>query len=143
EPEQEDEPKASSILIAADRVWRRYFHHAAKIARVTHTHFLATWVGFEVGLRNAMAKARAEALELDPGHYMVATELADAEMLFDNILAEWTAASNPLKGLRALDRARWDWVTEHERWYSFSDDEVAAYTAKLMLLNRWHRTSEK
>ena len=142
-PEQEDEPQASTILIAADRVWRRYFHHAAKIARMTHTHFLATWVGFEVGLRNAMAKARAEALELDPGRYMVATELADPEILFDSILAEWTAASNPLKGLVVLDRARWNWVTEHERWYSFTDDEVAAYTSKLMLLNRWHRISGK
>ena len=143
EPEQEDEPDASGILIAVDRVWQRYFHHAAKIARTTHTHFLATWIGFEVGLRNATAKARAEALDLEPGHYMVATELADPEIPLDHILAEWTAASNPLKGLEVLDRARWDWLTEHERWYSFSDDEVAAYTAKLMLLNRWHRKSEK
>jgi len=143
EPEQEDDPEASRTLIAVDRVWRRYFHHAAKIARMTHTHFLATWAGFEVGLRNAMAKARAEALELDPGDYMVAPELADPEIPFDHIVAEWTAASNPLKGLKVLDRARWDWLTEHERWYSFSDDEVAAYTAKLMLLHRWHRTSEK
>jgi hypothetical protein len=143
DPEQEDEPEASRILIAADRVWRRYFHHAAKIARKTHTHFLSTWVGFEVGLRNSMSKARAKALELDPRHYVVAPELADPEVPFDHILAEWTAASNPLNGLKVLDRARWDWLTEHERWYSFSDDEVAAYTAKLMLLHRWHRTSEK
>lgn len=143
EPEHEDEPEASGILMAADRIWRCYFQHAAKIARMTHTHFLATWVGFEVGLRNAMAKARAEALELDPGHYMVAPELADPEIPFDHIVAEWTAASNPLKGLEVLDKARWDWLTEHERWYSFSDDEVAAYTAKLMLLHRWHRTSGK
>ncbi len=139
-PEQEDEPEASRILIAADRIWRRYFHHAAKIARMTHTHFLAAWVEFEVGLRNATAKARAEALELDSGHYMVAPELSDPEIRFDSILADWIAASNPLNGLKVLDRARWDWLTENDRWYSFSDDEVAAYTAKLMLLHRWHRT---
>jgi hypothetical protein len=139
EPEQEDEPEASGILIAVDRVWRRYFYHAAKIARMTHTHFLATWVGFEVGLRNATAKARAEALELDPAHYMVAPELADPEIRFDNILADWIAASNPLNGAKILDRVRWEWLTEHERWYSFSDDEIAAYTAKLMLLHRWHK----
>jgi hypothetical protein len=143
EPIQEDEPETFRILIAADRTWRRYFHHAARIARMTHTHFLATWVGFEVGLRNAAAKARAEALELDPGHYMVAPELADPKIRFDNILTDWIAAPNPLNGLKVLERARWDWVTEHERWYSFSDDEVAAYTAKLMLLYRWHRTSGK
>ena len=139
EPVQEDEPEDSEILIPVDRIWRRYFHHAAKIARMTHTRFLAAWVGFEVGLRNATAKARAEALELDPGHYMVAPELADPEIRFDTILADWIAAINPLTGLKVLDRARWDWLTEHERWYSFSDDEVAAYTAKLMLLHRWHK----
>jgi hypothetical protein len=138
-PAQEDEPEDSGILIAGDRIWRRYFHHAAKIARMTHTHFLASWVGFEIGLRNATAKARAETLELDPGHYMVAPELADLEIRFNNILSDWIAASNPLNGLEALDRARWDWLTEHECWYSFSDDEVAAYTAKLMLLQRWHK----
>jgi hypothetical protein len=143
ESAKEDEPEDSRILIAADRIWRRYFHHTAKIARRTHTQFLAAWVGFEVGLRNATAKARAEALELDPGHYMVAPELADSENRFDNILADWIAASNPLDGLEVLDKARWDWLTEHERWYSFSDDEVAAYTAKLMLLHRWHRISGK
>jgi hypothetical protein len=143
EPEQEDEPQASGTLIPGDRIWRRYFHHAAKIARMTHTHFLATWVGFEVGLRNAVAKARAEALELDPRHYMVAPELADPEIPFDHILAEWSVASNPLNGLEVLDRARWDWLMENEQWYSFSDNEVAAYTAKLILLHRWHRIPEK
>jgi hypothetical protein len=100
---------------------------------------LAAWVGFEVGLRNATAKARAEALELDPGNYMVTPELVDPEIRFDNILGDWIAASNPLDGFRVMDRARWNWLTENERWYSFSDDEVAAYTAKLMLLHRWHR----
>lgn len=137
---QEDESEDSGILIAADRIWRRYFHHVAKIAQITHTQFLVAWVKFEVGLRNATAKARAEALELDPAHYMVAPELADLQIRFDNILADWIAASNPLDELKVLDRARWAWLTEHERWYSFSDDEVAAYTAKLMLLHRWHRT---
>jgi hypothetical protein len=140
-PAQEDEQEDSRILIAADRIWRRYFHYAAEIARRTHTHFLTAWVGFEVGLRNATAKARAEALELDPGNYMVAPELADPEIRFDNILGDWITASNPLNGFRVMDRARWDWLAEHERWYSFSDDEVAAYTAKLMLLHRWDRIS--
>ena len=138
-PAQKDEPEDSRILIAGDRIWRRYFHHAARIARRTQTPFLTAWIGFEVGLRNATAKVRAEALELDPEHYTVAPELADPQIRFDNILADWIAASNTLNGLKVLDRARWDWLTEHERWYSFSDDEVSAYTAKLMLLHRWHR----
>ncbi len=140
-PAQADDPEDTGTLIAADRIWCRYFHHTAEMAQMTHTPFLAAWVGFEVGIRNATAKARAEAQGLDPGHYMVATGLADPKIPFDHIVAQWAAALNPLKGLEVLERARWNWLTEHENWYSFSDDEVAAYTAKLMILHRWRRTS--
>lgn len=143
EPVQKDEPEISGSLSTVDQIWRRYFHHAAKVAQMTHTPFLAAWVGFEVGLRNALAKTRAKMMGLDPGPYMVAPELVDSKIPFDNILAEWTAASNPLKGVEFLERTRWEWLTEHEQWYRFSDDEVAAYTAKLMLLHRWHRRSAK
>ena len=142
-PEQEDEIEGFINPIAVDRIWQRYFHHAAKIARFNRTRFLTAWVKFEVGLRNALAKARSEALELDPGPYLVAAELGDPDTPFGDILDEWVAASNPLTALEALDRVRWRWLIEHERWYSFSDDEVAAYTAKLMLLHRWHRISGK
>ena len=142
EPEPEDETEASGTPIAVDRIWRHYFHYAAKIARRTRTRFLAAWVGFEVGLRNALAGARAQALELDPEPYMVAPELAHPDISFDHIPAQWAAASNPIEALEVLDRVRWNWLTEHEQWYSFGDDEVAAYTAKLMLLHRWRRMSE-
>ena len=125
--------------IAADPIWRKYFLHTSEIAGLTHSHFLQAWVGFEVGLRNALVKGRAAALELDPEPYMVLQDLGDPEIVFTDILAEWSAASNPAEALEALDRARWKWLSENEPWYSFSDDEVAAYTAKLMILQRWQR----
>jgi len=140
--EPEDEPDTSGPPIATDRIWRRYFHHAAEVARRTRTRFLAEWVRFEVGLRNTLARARAGALGLDPEPYLVAPELAHPDAPLDPVPAEWTAASNPLEALEVLDRARWNWITEHEQWYGFSVDEVAAYTAKLMLLHRWRRMSE-
>lgn len=137
--EPDDTPENLKTLIDVDAMWQRYFHYAKKVSRDAGSPFLSAWVGFEVGLRNAMAIARAEALELDSTSYLVAPELANQVVPFDGIIADWASASNPLEALETLDRARWHHFIENERWFSFSDDEVAAYTAKLMLLHRWHR----
>lgn len=127
--------------IAADGVWAAYFRHAAEVARRRGSRFLAGWVAHEVALRNALATARAKALDLDPADYLVAPELGDTDADFAATVNDWTDAPNPLEGLRVLDRARWQWLADHDAWFSFADDELAAYAAKLMLLVRWHRLS--
>jgi len=129
----------SAGAIAADAVWASYFRHAADVARRRHSTFLASWVGFEVSLRNALASARAKALDLEPGPYLVAADLAGRQGRFDALVDEWAAAHHPLAALRVLDTARWAWLVEHDGWFSFADDELAAYAAKLMLLRRWNR----
>jgi len=127
---------------ASDAIWARYFRHAEAVARRRGSPFLRAWVGCEVGLRNALADARARSLDLDPEPYLVAPDLADADADFSALVAEWTEAENPLEGLRVLDRARWRWLEEHDAHFSFADDELAAYAAKLMLLVRWHRLEQ-
>lgn len=130
--------------LSIDAIWARYFRHAASVAKRSRSSFLKAWVRFEVGLRNALAAARARKLELDPTGYMVAPELADQNSDYSHIISAWSSASNPLAAQEALDKARWDWLEEHEGWYSFHDCEVEAYTAKLVLLHRWRRIlSEK
>lgn len=124
-----------------DALWERYFRHADGVARKAGSRFLAAWVGFEVALRNALAVERARALELEPQQYMVARDLADETVDLDEAISQWSSAEHPLAALRALDQARWAWLLEAEPYYSFADDEVAAYAAKLMLLHRWHRLS--
>ena len=138
----DDTNESSGNRISVDPIWQNYFRYACKIARIYQTPFLKAWVGFEVGMRNALARARAAALDLDPWPYLVAQELGDPESTFERIVPDWTAASNPLEALEILDRFRWNWATNHERWYKFSNDEVAAYTAKLMILHRWQRITE-
>jgi len=137
----EDEGESTGRLVDADHIWRNYFHYASRIARSAHTPFLLAWIGFEVGLRNALAEARAVALELDPGPYLVAPELGDSEFPFHHPVTDWAGASSPLEAFEILERTRWNWVTEREAWFSFSDDEVAAYAAKLLLLLRSRRIS--
>ena len=112
------------------------------MARRHGSVFLADWVGYEVALRNALAAARAKRLGLDENDYLVATDLAATDEDFTTLLSEWTAASTPLAGLRVLIAARWAWLAEHDAWFSFSDDELAAYAAKLMLLHQWRRLAE-
>jgi hypothetical protein len=125
--------------IVTDTVWEAYFHHASNIARRTGNAFLNAWVTYEVTLRNALAARRAKALELEEADYLVATDLADEEYDFTATLGEWSAAANPLAGLQVLDRARWAFLEEHDRYFSFADDELAAYAARLILLQRWDR----
>ena len=124
---------------AVDELWSRFFVHAANLARRRGSRFVQAWVAFEVGLRNALAVARAQALELDPLTYVVTPELEDRANDYSGMLSTWAATTNPLAGLEVLHKARWDWLDEHGKWYSCKADEIEAYAAKLILLHRWRR----
>jgi len=127
--------------IAGDSLWAAYFRHAMTVAETRNCEFLGDWIGFEVAMRNALAEARAKTLGLDPNEYLVEPDLG-APVNFSSTIGEWSAAPDPLSGLKVLDRARWDWLVRNDRAYSFEDDEIAAYAAKLMLLHRWHRLAQ-
>ncbi|MHC4323993.1 MAG: DUF2764 family protein [Planctomycetota bacterium] len=144
ETTEEQQEEQQSMRLSVDGIWERYFHHAASVAKRAQSSFLKAWVGFEVGLRNALAAARAQTLELEPEAYLVAPELADNKINYHHIVSEWSGASNPLNAQRVLDEARWDFCEEHGGWYSFHACEIEVYAAKLMLLHRWRRIlSEK
>jgi len=134
-----DEEAVPADMPPVDMIWRRYFFHVDTVARRLGSPLLARWVGHEVGLRNALARARADALSLDPRPYLVAEELGDPASAFDRELDDWKRAPHPLAGLEVLEKHRWDWLTDQEPWYDFGDDEVVAYSAKLMVLVRRQR----
>ena len=142
-PEEENQEREDKRL-AVDGIWSRYFHHAQTIAKRNHSKFLKAWIGFEVGLRNAITIARSHILDLDAEAYLVTPELADTDMDYSNIISSWSAAPTPLAALEVLDKARWDWLEENGSWYSNSADEIEVYAAKLILLHHWRRIlSEK
>jgi hypothetical protein len=124
--------------VAGDDVWEAYYREAARVAARRRSAFLAEWVRFEVTLRNELAEARARALEIDATPYLLAEELREDDQL-GNVIGEWAGAANPLEGLRVLDSARWEWLITHEPYFSFADDELTAYAAKLSLVKRWER----
>ena len=129
---------------SVDAIWSRYFRHAAAVAKRKGGGFLRGWIGFEVGLRNALATTRAHILELDAEAYLVAPDLGDRDIDYTHAISTWSAAADPLAGQEALDKIRWDWLEENGGWYSFSAREVEVYAAKLVLLHHWRRIlSEK
>lgn len=134
--------ETATHVMGDDQLWEAYFRCVAKVAAECRCRFLAEWVGFEVGLRNALAESRARALDLNVEGYLVATDLASDTDTFVDVLNEWSTAATPLAGLRVLDQARWAWLEDHDAWFTFRDDELAAYAVRLMLLTRWHRLRE-
>lgn len=125
--------------LPADAVWEAYYRHLADLAERLDSDFLRAWTGYEIALRNALVEARAKRLEIDATEYFVATDLAATDEDFQSLLNEWSSARNPLEALRVLDRGRWDWLDRHDAWFSFTDDELAAYAVRLVLLERWSR----
>ncbi|MCD6304250.1 MAG: hypothetical protein J7M21_04735 [Planctomycetes bacterium] len=133
-----EQPGGGSLGV--DRLWGAYYRHLAALGRANA--FLAGWTAHEVALRNALAAARAKALGLDAEGYLVEPQLGGETADLAGVIAEWSAAPSPLAGLRVLDAARWEWIGDHEKWFSFADDELVAYAARLMLLGRWQRITQ-
>ena len=128
-----------SLGPAADRMWNDYFHYVAGLAERLDCRFLAAWVRYEVTLRNSLAAARAKRLGLEAADYLVATDLAVEGDELAGVVTEWTSSATPLAGQQVLLRARWAWLADHDAWFSFRDDELAVYAARLMLLHQWER----
>lgn len=135
-----DDTGAAARRVPADQVWEVYVRHVEILAHRLSSRFLHQWISYEVTLRNALVGIRAKALDREVGQYLVNRELQDSGGDVDAAVAAWTAAADPLRGLQALLSARWQWIEQHESWFSFEDDEFPAYAAKLVLLHRWHRS---
>lgn len=131
--------ESDSLVSRVDSLWDAAFRHANRVARKHGSVFLRQWTAFEAALRNALAAERAKRLELEAAHYLVAKDVADPNADFSALLSEWSATPTPLAGLQTLLRARWTWLADHDAWYTFRDDELAAYAAKLMLMRQWKR----
>lgn len=125
--------------VAADSLWETYFRYVAELAETCHSRFLAAWVAREVAVRNALAAARAERLGLEKAEYLVATELAFEDEDLAGLVGEWAAAPTPLAGQQRLLRAQWDWIAAHDAHFTFDEDELLVYAARLMLLTQWRR----
>lgn len=137
----EHEESGAGLAIAADEIWERYFAYGEKVARRRGSEFLARWLAFEGNLRNELVKWRGKIVQKDTKKYLVghAGETGDE---YEVLLAELNASPTPQAAAWAVERFRWRWLEQHDGWFSFGNDELAAYGARLLILRRWLRLSE-
>ena len=128
--------------ITGDSVWEALYRYVHRIGTERKNLFLREWADFEVSLRNALARERAEKLGLDAHAYLVTADVDDAESMADTVSA-WAKADDPLSAMRVLDERRREWLEEHSRYFSFAADELLAYARGLVLVNRWQMLEQK
>lgn len=129
--------EANAPRNVVDAVWERYVRYVSDVARALQSTFLDEWIGFEVALRNAVATERSRILEIEAAPYLIAADLERADGDLTDVIANWLSTGDPLAGERAGDTWRLTWLDAHDAAFTFSDDEFAAYAARLVILERW------
>lgn len=92
---------------------------------------LIRWTRWERSLRRQLSEARRRSES--ETHVKASVE---GEWNHGALIAEWSAASDPLAGERLLDKARMEFIDQESMRYSFTIDELVAYLLKLGLLAR-------
>ncbi|MBQ9336815.1 MAG: hypothetical protein IJS14_05910 [Lentisphaeria bacterium] len=93
------------------------------------------YLGWEISLRNALARLRAIRLGRDPEAWQVPADCYDLD-------AEAAArasfnAGNPLEKEKFLDRARWNFLDGLEWNHAFDFSGLCIYLCKLLILEKW------
>lgn len=127
----------------ADQVWVAYYRHLMDLGGRLPNEFLVQWAQFEAGLRQAVAVARAEALALESGLVAIDPDLIGGQWSYTQTISQWSSAQDPLEATKVLDMARWDWLVANEDYFGFSNEELAAYAAKLTIVLRWARLQKQ
>lgn len=106
------------------------------------------WLNREVLLRNAVARARAARLGLQPEPFVKEceycepyTESAVADIMRDDAGA-WPGGGGPLKRELALDRLRWKAIDDLAGFDHFGAPSLMAFALKLNLASRWDKMKE-
>ncbi len=98
-----------------------------------HT-FGARYRAWEIGLRNRLARRRANDLGIAPEKFL--REEADFFSELDAVVQSLVVHETPLGREQALDLARWKAVEQLAALHDFDLDAVLAYKLKLALLCR-------
>lgn len=119
-----------------DALWRAYFTHLVETADLCRSPFLREWAGYEITLRDALARQRAEALG-DKGDMRVSGVPVDAGEDHGSLLSTLAEAANPMERERLLDTARLAKIDSISGIDPFSTDAALAYLAATLILDRW------
>lgn len=120
---------------AISSVWKGYFGLLADVAQASGNHFVDGFVSFEVPLRNALARFRADRVGVDPTGQLLAEPSAGWH--HDELVSRFAEQTDPLEGERLLDSARLRAYELFGGTDPFSIDAVLCYLASAMVLERW------
>lgn len=92
------------------------------------------WEAWETELRNSLVRRRASALDLDPVSWIRPT--SEVWVQLDRQVEEAMNARDPWQRELALDRLRWQQLSDLEAGHSFDFDKVVIYRLQLLLVEK-------
>ena len=119
-----------------DALWRDYFTQLYEEADRSGSTFLKEWSVYEVTLRDAITRQRAEALG-EKADLRVSGVAAGEGEGHGALLSTLSEAANPMERERLLDTARLAKIDSIAGIDPFSTDAVLSYVAATMILDRW------
>lgn len=104
---------------------------------------LKKWQAFDTGLRNELARIRAERKKIDPLKYQRKSEFI--EPYFTRAALSAVRNASILEAEKALDQERWRALEDLSVGHYFDLDFLVVYAQKLLILERWEhiRSAEK
>lgn len=110
-----------------------HFYRAAARQR---SRFIRSWYELDRMIRNSQVKFLASKEGIDPGKYTVG-ETADRDSEAWPVLQQIFRTEDLLEREHALDRYRWDRITELTTFHYFDMDVILGFLAKAMIVGRW------
>ncbi len=99
--------------------------------------FVLEWRARETQLRNAVARARAAAANVEARPYL--REHTGWDVALERAAMDAMGRPTPLEREMELDRCRWHLAEDMARFRPFDLEGVLAYALKLRILERWSR----
>lgn len=122
------------------KLWEGYFNFLLELSRDSSSSFLKGFAEFEIGIRNAIARQRAESLGVDSDQAQVAG--GENATLFSALILRASEAEDPLKRELVIDNERLNLYRELEGIDGFSIDALLAYTAGAILIDSWSQGTQ-
>lgn len=104
------------------------------------TGILSRWSGFEVALRNELARLRARRKKIDASKFIRLPDNPEASISHVAMAAYRSTAI--LEAEKVLDQSRWGFLESLSLGHYFDFDFLLIYLLKLKILDRWDKVQK-
>jgi Protein of unknown function (DUF2764) len=121
--------------IVVRSLWEAYYLTVKELAHRHSSRFLIEYFEMEIGLRNAIAKVRAEKLGLDVENSQILS--GEDAFQYSSLVLRASEESDPQARELLIDKVRLEKLEELEGIDPFSIDAVLTYLAGAIILDSW------